>query len=53
MGASYSSVVVTLPFKKLIGKRTEGVSLTIVMLCLIGSLFQALRDLVSYLLCLE
>lgn len=44
MGASYSSLVVTLRDKKLIGKSTEGVSLTIIMLCLIGSLYQALRD---------
>jgi hypothetical protein len=44
MGASYSSLVVTLRDKKLIGKGTEGVSLTIIMLCLIGSLYQALKD---------
>lgn len=44
MGASYSSLIVTLRDKKLIRKRTEGLSLTAVMVCLLGSLYQALRD---------
>ncbi|KAL3920341.1 MAG: hypothetical protein SGILL_003313 [Bacillariaceae sp.] len=44
MGASYSSLIVTLRDKKLIGKKTEGLCLTAVMLCLIGSLVQAMRD---------
>eukprot|EP00797_Seminavis_robusta_P020589 Sro315_g115350.1 n/a (203) ;mRNA; r:53416-54024 len=44
MGASYSSLIVTLRDKKLIGKKTEGWSLTAVMVCLIGSLYQAMRD---------
>jgi hypothetical protein len=44
MGASYSSLVVTLRDKKLIGKSAEGVSLTIIMSCLSGSLYQALKD---------
>lgn len=44
MGASYSSFIVTLRDKKLIRKSTEGLGLTAVMLCLVGSLFQAMRD---------
>jgi hypothetical protein len=44
MGASYSSLIVTLRDKKLIRKRTEGLSLTLIMLCLVGSLYQALKD---------
>jgi hypothetical protein len=44
MGASYSSLIVTLRDKKLIRKRTEGLGLTAVMLCLVGSLYQAMRD---------
>ena len=44
MGASYSSLIVTLRDKKLIRKRTEGLSLTVIMACLVGSLYQALRD---------
>jgi len=44
MGASYSSFIVTLRDKKLISKRTEGLSLTAILLCLVGSLYQALRD---------
>ena len=44
MGASYSSLIVTLRDKKLIRKRTEGLSLTAIMVCLVGSLYQALRD---------
>ncbi|KAG7358569.1 hypothetical protein IV203_015158 [Nitzschia inconspicua] len=44
MGASYSSLVVTLRDKKLISKSTEGFALTVVMASLIASLCQALRD---------
>lgn len=44
MGASYSSLIVTLRDKKLIRKSTEGLSLTAVMVCLVGSLYQAMRD---------
>jgi hypothetical protein len=44
MGASYSSLVVTLRDKRLIRKQTEGLCLTILMMCLIGSLYQAMRD---------
>jgi hypothetical protein len=44
MGASYSSLIVTLRDKKLIRKSTEGLGLTAVMLCLVGSLYQAMRD---------
>ena len=36
MGASYSSLIVTLRDKKLIRKRTEGLSLTAIMVCLSG-----------------
>ena len=43
-GASYSSLIVTLCDKKRIRKRTEGLSLTAIMACLVGSLYQALRD---------
>lgn len=44
MGASYSSLVVTLRDKKLIGKATEMGSLTAIMLAVAGSLYQSLRD---------
>jgi hypothetical protein len=44
MGASYSSLVVTLRDKKLISKSTEGSALTVILVCLIASLYQALRD---------
>jgi hypothetical protein len=44
MGASYSSLIVTLRDKKLISKKKEGLSLTVVMLCLVGSLYQAMKD---------
>lgn len=44
MGASYSSLIVTLRDKKLISKQLEGSLLISIGLCVIGSLFQALRD---------
>lgn len=44
MGASYSSLIVTLRDKKLIKKSTEGFCLTAVLLALVGSLYQAMRD---------
>lgn len=44
MGASYSSLVVTLRDKKLISKTAEGLSLTGILVALVWSLYQALRD---------
>ena len=44
MGASYSSLMVTLRDKKLIGKKTEMGSLTAIMLAVAASLYQSLRD---------
>jgi hypothetical protein len=44
IGASYSSLIVTLRDKKLIGKQAEGTSLTVVGLRVAGSLYQALKN---------